>query len=181
MKKGYFRYAHDSEKSESEKTLQLSDCEIIFSEQILSKQKKFPVLEKLLLSINKNDVIVICQLSDVANTLPQLISVIDEVKKRNAYLVSLREKIDTNKFSEIFSVLVDFQNSLIKTRTSVGLNVARSRGRKGGRPGLSEQKIKEIKELYSNQDMSISEICERLNIHSSTLYKYVNKREQVSK
>ena len=106
---------------------------------------------------------------------------IDEVKKRNAYLVSLREKIDTNKFSEIFSVLVDFQNSLIKTRTSVGLNVARSRGRKGGRPGLSEQKIKEIKELYSNQDMSISEICERLNIHSSTLYKYVNKREQVSK
>jgi transcriptional regulator of acetoin/glycerol metabolism len=56
-----------------------------------------------------------------------------------------------------------------------GLNAARARGRKGGRPkSLSPKKVLMVQALYDKQD-TIDDICRTLNISRATLYRYIKR------
>ena len=78
----------------------------------------------------------------------------------------------------IFACLAEFERDLIRERTQAGLKAAR--GRKGGRPkGLSEQAQKTAiaaEALYKEGQLSVSEMCQNLNISKATLYKYLRHR-----
>jgi len=85
----------------------------------------------------------------------------------------------------MFGAIADFERGLIQERTQVGLSAARTRGRLGGRPkGLTEEakkKARLVYQLYTQQDMSVQEICNNLGIGSrSTAYRYLEwgKAEQ---
>lgn len=61
------------------------------------------------------------------------------LESKNIGLKSMQETIDTSSSSgklifHIFGALAEFERSLIKERTQAGLQAARARGRKGGRP-----------------------------------------------
>ena len=66
---------------------------------------------------------------------------------------------------------------IISERTKAGLNAARTRGRKGGRPkGLSKNaqvKACLAESLYRERERSISEIWNHLEISKPTLYRYL--------
>ena len=55
-----------------------------------------------------------------------------------------------------------------------GLESARTRGRKGGRPRLKSAsgKVAMAKKLYRDRTLSIPEICKTLNISKATLYRW---------
>jgi hypothetical protein len=65
-----------------------------------------------------------------------------------------------------------FERNLINERTLAGLEAARARGRKGGRPKLKSTggKVAMAKKLYRDRTLSIPEICKTLNISKATLY-----------
>ncbi len=66
------------------------------------------------------------------------------------------------------------ERNLIRERTQAGLEAARARGRKGGRPkSLTGKKAAMAQELYENKSNSIREICKNLNISRATLYRYI--------
>ncbi len=69
---------------------------------------------------------------------------------------------------------------MIRERTQAGLSAARARGRHGGRPrGLSkaaEATACAAETLYKENKLSIMQICSKLNIAKSTLYKYLRHR-----
>ena len=53
--------------------------------------------------------------------------------------MSVQEKIDTSSSGgrlvfHMFGALAEFERNLVRERTQAGLNPARARGRKGGRP-----------------------------------------------
>ncbi len=78
----------------------------------------------------------------------------------------------------IFSAFAQLERDLIVERTKAGLDAARKRGRKGGRPsGLSKaskQKAKMCAKLYKTNTVTIEDIMETLNIGSkATFYKYL--------
>ena len=65
---------------------------------------------------------------------------------------------------------------MIRERTVAGLNAARARGRKGGRPAkLSPKEIKTVRALLKTADIPVSEIAARFGIARSTLYRTVSK------
>lgn len=59
-----------------------------------------------------------------------------------------------------------------------GLEAARSRGRKGGRPaGLTKEalaKAKNAKILYESGERTVKEIAESLEISRATCYRYID-------
>lgn len=78
----------------------------------------------------------------------------------------------------IFSAFAQLERDIIVERTKAGLEAARKRGRKGGRPsGLSKaskQKAKLCAKLYKANTITIEEIMEMNNIGSkATFYKYL--------
>lgn len=76
----------------------------------------------------------------------------------------------------IFGALAEFERNLISERTKAGLDAARARGRRGGRPRKlgGEQRALAI-DLYHQKKYGIDEICRTVGISKPTLYAYVRR------
>ncbi|MEQ8554148.1 MAG: helix-turn-helix domain-containing protein [Cyclobacteriaceae bacterium] len=79
-------------------------------------------------------------------------------------------------FAEIIIFPKAMEVQVLSERTKHGLKAARARGKKGGRPKGSYDKIKSAAAvtLY-NGELPISEITKSLQISRSTLYKYLRR------
>ena len=79
-----------------------------------------------------------------------------------------------------FGALAEFERNLIRERTHAGLQAARARGRKGGRPkSLDADKRKLAVRLYDERQHSIDRICRMMVISKPTLYKYIEAERRV--
>src|SRR5438876_6160070 len=71
----------------------------------------------------------------------------------------------------IFGALAEFERNLIRERTQAGLQAARARGRRRGRPkALTANKVQMAQQLYNDKTNAIADICKTLNISRATLY-----------
>src|SRR2546430_8558204 len=79
---------------------------------------------------------------------------------------------------QIFGALAEFERDIIRERTQAGLQAARARGRKGGRPKAkalnTPKKITLAQLLYNDKNNTIDDICKTLNISRATLYRYID-------
>jgi DNA invertase Pin-like site-specific DNA recombinase len=60
-------------------------------------------------------------------------------------------------------------------RTKSGLQAARSRGKKGGRPTKKEDKVEMAVKMYKSKDYTIKQITVATGISKTTLYRYLDK------
>ena len=96
--------------------------------------------------------------------------------------MSLQDGINTTtptgRFTfNVFASLSEFEREMIRERTKAGLDAAKARGRKGGRPaGLSKaamEKAKSARILYASGEKSVEEIATILGIGRATCYRYL--------
>lgn len=153
----------------------------IYKEQVSGATKERPELKSLLTQIRKGDVVVIWKLDRLGRSLADLVHLVNEIQNKGAGLLSLQDNIDTTtpqgKLTfHIFAAIAEFERGIIQERTKAGLESARARGRKGGRPkGLSKQaqvKAAAATSLY-RQHKPVSVICKTLDISRKTFYKYL--------
>ena len=103
-------------------------------------------------------------------------------------LRSIKENIDTTTptgklMSHIIGVMAEFERNVIQERTLTGLDAARARGKRGGRPKATEtikpRDIALAKDLYAAKEKSIADIMRLIGFKSrNTFYKYVVKEEK---
>lgn len=84
----------------------------------------------------------------------------------------------TGRFTfNIFASLAEFEREIIRERTMAGLEAAKARGKKGGRPsGLTKEamaKAEHAKILYESGKKSVPEIAAGLGISRATCYRYI--------
>lgn len=70
--------------------------------------------------------------------------------------------------------MAQFERRLIQERTQAGLNAARARGRKGGRPKVDVSKIQAAKRMHQDKTIPIDDICKVLKVSKPTLYRYLS-------
>ena len=70
---------------------------------------------------------------------------------------------------------------MIVERVKDGIKNARARGRIGGRPKLSDRKIKEAIILYKTNEYSVKEISNRTGVSKATLYRRLTEIENEEK
>jgi DNA invertase Pin-like site-specific DNA recombinase len=74
----------------------------------------------------------------------------------------------------MFGALAEFERNLVRERTQAGLDAARARGRKGGRPKRLDPAQRQLAvRLYAEKQHTIGEICRIMGISKPTLYGYV--------
>jgi DNA invertase Pin-like site-specific DNA recombinase len=131
------------------------------------------------------DTLVVYKLDRLARSMSQLIATVQGLADREIELRSLNEAIDTStpagRFTfGLFAALAEFERDMIRSRTKAGLDAARARGRKGGRPRkLKEKDLAYARELLSAKPpVPFSEVARKLEVSPATLYGYfpVNKR-----
>ena len=159
--------------------LKNNGCEKIFVEKASGAQRDRPELKAALDYVRAGDTLVVWKLDRLARSLKQLIETVELLGSRDIGLCSLTEAIDTTTAGgklifHVFGALAEFERSIIRERTRAGLDAARARGKKGGRPAaLNINDIAAAKALLSNPDITVEEVAKRLNVAPSTLYRHM--------
>lgn len=182
-------YARVSTKEQSlalqEDALQKEGCKKIYSERVSGKKADRPKLREMVGQLRKGDVVVVWKLDRLGRSLRDLVDLVSNFQDTGVGFKSLQDNIDTTTPAgkltfHLFAALAEFERDIISSRTRAGLDAARARGRKGGRPrGLSKKaqdKARLAESLYREKERSISEICDHLGISKPTLYRYLRDR-----
>ena len=69
----------------------------------------------------------------------------------------------------------DFESALISERVKAGMQRAKEEGKHVGRPPIPEDTQAKVRQLYTEEDVSINQIAERLDIAYGTAWNYVQK------
>ncbi|MFN4310324.1 MAG: recombinase family protein [Ferrovibrio sp.] len=187
MNIGYARVSTDEQKPTLQiDALKAAGCERIFDETSSGAKSDKPCLEHALDFMRPGDTLVVWQLDRLARSMRQLIDTVELLQSKGMGVRSLTEAIDTTTpggmlVFHIFGALAEFERAIIRERTRAGLEAARARGRKGGRPRkLSKADIRVAKTLLSDPEISVAEVAERLGVSIATLYRYLpGRRESV--
>lgn len=89
------------------------------------------------------------------------------LESRSIGLRSLTEAIDTTTAGgklvfHVFGALAEFERSIIRERTKAGLEAARARGKKGGRPpALDAKDLAAAKAMLSDPDITMEDVAKR--------------------
>lgn len=165
--------------------LENADCEKIYEEVVSGAKADRPILENVIKQLRPGDVLVIWKLDRLGRSLKNLVELVQRLMESNIGLCSLNDPVDTTSpqgrlIFNIFASLAEFERDVIRERTQAGLSAARSRGRLGGRPkGLdkaAEATACAAETLYKEKKLSVMDICKKLSISKSTLYKYLRHR-----
>jgi len=159
--------------------LKAAGCEKVFVEKASGAQRDRPELLAALEYVRAGDSLVVWKLDRLARSLKQLIETVELLDSRDIGLRSLTEAIDTATAGgklvfHVFGALAEFERSIIRERTKAGLDAARARGKKGGRPpALAAKDVAAAKAMLSDPDITMEEVAKRLRIAPSTLYRHL--------
>ena len=142
-----------------------------------------PGLDACLKALQPGNTLVIWKLDRLGRDLKHLVTLVDDLNKRNVGLKILSgdgAQIDTTTangkfFFGIFASLAEFERDLISERTKAGLEAARARGRKGGRPRkMDKATLLMAMNALEDKTITVQSIAKKLNITTTTLYMYLN-------
>ncbi|WP_291634339.1 recombinase family protein [Clostridium sp.] len=157
------------------------NCIEIVTEKMSGTKTNRPELMRLKDKVRPGDTIIIESFSRLGRSTRDLIELVEYFKNKRVTLISIKENFDTNTpqgnlMLTVFEAFSQFERELIVQRTKEGLESARARGRKGGRPKVKERNIEQALKLYDSKEYSISEIVKMSRISQATLYRYIHKQ-----
>ncbi len=176
---GYARVSSISQNLDAQiDSLKLEGCEKIFSDKISGTTKERPGWNELMNYMRNGDILVISELSRMSRSLSHLLEIVEDLKKRQVELKSLRENIDTSTatgraFLSIMGVISQMELEIKAERAEAGRNAAKARGKSGGRPKTDPDKLEQARILYQNSDKSAHKICELFGFSRRTLFSYM--------
>ncbi len=158
--------------------LKTEGCKKIFTDIASGAKKDRLGLDEAIKYCREGDTLVVWKLDRMGRSMSHLINTVKELESSGIGFKSLTENIDTTTpggrlVFHLFGALAEFERDLIRERVQSGLRSARARGRKGGRPPISEETKAMAQALMADKSLSIKQICARLGIAKSTLYKHV--------
>ena len=178
MRLGYARVSTSEQNLDLQlRALKGAGCDRIFQDTITGKSRKRPGLNKLMASIKTGDAVVIWRVDRLGRNFYHLVTVAEELRVLGANIVSLTEGIDIatplgQAIYRIICIFAELEHDNIVSRTRAGLDAARARGSKLGRPRkLSAPQIAEASRLLADHSISPEALAARYGVGRATLYR----------
>lgn len=134
-----------------------------------------PGFSEALDALSTGDLLVVWKLDRVGRSIADLIHLPKLFSDRGIEFRSLTDGIDTTTAGgrlvfQIMGALAEFERDLIQERTRAGLNAARKRGKRLGRPPvLSPAQIAHARTVIEARRETVSGMAEILGVNRSTL------------
>lgn len=130
---------------------------------------------------NKKNQIIIKNVEDIGLQLVQMLPALEELKRQKKDIKFLEKNFGRELSDENFNrMLLNYarnEKDIISYRTLDGIEEARKKGIRYGRPKVSQDIIQKIRYLSSNQERSIREIADICGVSIGTVHKYASKKE----
>jgi DNA invertase Pin-like site-specific DNA recombinase len=154
-------------------------CLRIFADKLSGKDADRPELAACLDYLRPGDTLVVPSLDGLSRSLADLIGIVAALRRRGVGFKSLHEALDTTApggrlVFHVFAALAEFIRELIVEGTREGLDAARGRGVRLGRPpGMTAGQIRHARDLLTRPDNTVSSIARLLGVSRATICKYV--------
>ncbi|CAM3249635.1 recombinase family protein [Empedobacter stercoris] len=183
MKIGYARVSTKDQNLDLQiEALENVGCERIYQEKMNGSTKSRPELDNMLNHLRSGDEVYVWRLDRLGRSLRHIIDLVVSLNEQKVIIRGISDGVDTSTMSgrlfvNIMASLAEYERELIRERTNAGLQSARARGRKGGRPkGFTKEKISKLlilRSLYKDVSKSPKDIYEPLQLTRATFYRYV--------
>jgi DNA invertase Pin-like site-specific DNA recombinase len=139
-----------------------------------------PELDRLMKDAGKRkiDLIVCWRLDRLGRSLKHLILTLDELQGLGVGFVSYNENLDLTSSTgrlmfQLLGAFAEFERNMIKERVIAGLNHARAKGKKLGRPGvdLDREKLIELRD----QGLTMRAMADKLGVSLGLVHKTLSK------
>ncbi|MFF0737732.1 recombinase family protein [Streptomyces chartreusis] len=159
--------------------LTAAGCVRVFSDKKSGKDAEREELRAALDYLRPGDTLVVPSLDRLGRSIQDLISIVGGLRQRDIGFQSLHEALDTTTpggrlVFHVFAALAEFIRELIVQGTHEGLEAARARGERIGRPpAMTEEQIRHARALLVQPENTVTSIAKLLGVSRTTLYKYV--------
>ncbi len=177
VKYGYARVStHDQTPALQLAALKKAGCKTIFKDALPGATTKRPALLRCLKKLEPGDTLTVWKLDRLARSLRDLITMLDDLKKRGVKFRSLTEAIDTDTPTgramwQMIGLLAELERSLISERTRAGVKAAKRSGVKFGRKRkLTPQQVEHARALIDNGEAR-QHVADLFSVDRVTLYR----------
>ena len=150
-----------------------------YEEKMSGAKDKRPLYQEMLNDVRKKkaDAVLVWKLDRFARSTRELLERLEEFHALGVELLSYTENIDTTTpigkaFFQIAAVIAEFERDLIRERIIAGVENAKAKGKRLGRPTLPIETINEIKRL-KEKGLSHKAIVKKTGITKRTVLKYL--------
>lgn len=177
-------YVRVSDKDQSEAlqidALKAAGCDVIFGDHGVSEKIKHRRgLDDMLAGLQSGDTLVVWKLDRLGRSTIHLLQLLSDLRDRNVDFQAITQGIDTTTavgrmlYGQL-AVFAEFEREQISDRTKAGMEAARKRGVKIGRPSaLTDDQIVHARELVRVQGMSYGEIATLFKVSKQTIARAV--------
>ena len=150
-----------------------------FIEKKSAKTANRPILKEMLNYIREGDTLYVESISRLARSTRDLLSIVEQLKNKKVELVSLKEHIDTKTAQgrfvlTIFGALSELERENTLQRQKEGIEVARIKGKKFGRPRIKKPKNWDsVINLWKQKKITAVEAMKRLQMDRGTFYRRI--------
>lgn len=157
--------------------------EHLYEDKASGKSEDRPHLDACLKALRPGDTLLVWKLDRLGRNLRHLVNIVHDLTAREVGLKVLTGQgaaVDTTTAQGklvfgIFAALAEFERELISERTKAGLESARARGRKGGRPfKMTPAKVRLAMAAMGQPETNVAALCQELDITRQTLYRHVS-------
>jgi len=184
MKKlGYIRTSTDKQLVDRQVNQLQGFCDQVFIEDGVSAVKKHrPVYDEVIGKLGAGDVFVVLSLDRAYRSVIDALTELDKLHRRNVAFYSLSQSFDTRSpegklLYTISAALAEWERSILSKRTKEGMEAARLRGSRIGRPLklLPEQIVWAKKQLGDEKSTErFYQVSSSLNVSYQTLRRALN-------
>lgn len=186
MKIGYARVSTEDQKLDMQlDALKAAGCERIFTDHGVSGARADrPGLNAALKAVGSGDVFMVHKLDRLGRSVWHLADLLTDFDQRQVEFRSITEGIDTTTpggrlVYHTIAAVAEFLRELAIERTREGMEAARRRGKRIGRPPkLTPKQLGDAAALLENEDRSLREVAALFDVDKSTLQKAIKREKE---
>ena len=159
-------------------------CEKIFNEQISSSVIKRPELQAAMDFVRDGDVLIITKIDRLARSVTDLLSIIQQLKKKKVEVRILNLGMDTQTptgklMLTVLAAVAQFEREIMLERQREGVAKAKAEGKYKGRKPISMDKQQEVRDLIAHGASKVS-VAKKLKLGEATVYRILKNNCNVS-
>ena len=187
MRIGYARVSTQEQETRAQiDALTRAGVDLIHEEKRSGATLRRPVLDKLLRNLKRGDTLVVYKLGRVARSLKHLLTIIERLQERGAGFESLTEHIDTNTpagrlMLQMLGAFAEFEREMIRERTTSGMQAAKKRGVRLGRPrSLEVDEEHQVVRQWRSGGYTLTALAHQYRVHLSSIKRAVYRASEAA-
>jgi DNA invertase Pin-like site-specific DNA recombinase len=163
------------------KALKEAGCKRIFEESASGGRWDRPQLHRALDQVRAGDILVVWKLDRLSRSLKDMLHILEKLTEAGAGFRSLTENVDSTvpagkMLLSMLGAFAEFERSMVRERTRMGLQAARERGRIGGRkPKIKPNQRAEILRMVNSGKTTAAEAARLFGLHRSSVSRLMSQ------